>query len=136
MTASPVETAASHNPQLTTFAHVIRASGLAGQVNSARALTVFAPDNNAFADFGTGNVKTLLASETDLTHLVRYDIVAGRITPARLATGKRLTSLLGSPLHPAATRTGGYRVDNALVICGNVQTANATVYIVNKLLIP
>ena len=135
MAQVPVETAIASNPELTTFAHVIRASGLARKLNSAPSLTVFAPDNSAFADFGAGNVRTLLASKRDLAHLVDYDVVAGQVTQARLAGGKPLTSLLGTRLYPATSQTGGYKVDNSPVACGNIQTANATLYIVSDLLI-
>lgn len=135
MAGYPVEAAVAHNPQLTMFARIIRAAGLAGRLNSATSLTVFAPDNNAFAQFGTGNIQTLLASKPDLHHLVRYQIVQGRVTPARLATGEPLTSLLGTSVYPSGS-AGMYWVDNARVICGNIRTANATVYIVNQLMVP
>lgn len=135
MAGYPVETATSHDPQLTMFARVIRAAGLARKLNSATELTVFAPDNGAFAQFGTGNFQTLLGSKTDLRHLVDYQIVDGRVTPARLAAGEPLTSLLGTPVYPAGS-AGEYHVDNARVICGDLRTANATVYIVNQLMIP
>jgi uncharacterized surface protein with fasciclin (FAS1) repeats len=135
MAEFPVETAVSHNPQLTLFAQVVRAGGLAGALNAATALTVFASDNSAFGQFGTGNMQTLLASKTDLHHLVDYQVVQGTVTPARLATGKPLTSLLGTRIYPDGS-AGSYHVDNARVVCGNIRTANATVYIVNQLMIP
>jgi uncharacterized surface protein with fasciclin (FAS1) repeats len=135
MAEYPVETATSQNPQLTTFARVIRAAGLAGKLNSARALTVFAPDNSAFAQFGTGNIQTLLSSKTDLHHLVDYQTVEGRVTPARLAAGEPLTSVLGTPVYPGGS-AGKYHVDNARVVCGDIRTANATIYVVNQLMIP
>jgi uncharacterized surface protein with fasciclin (FAS1) repeats len=135
MASLPVESAIASSPELTTFAHVIRASGLARKLNSAKRVTVFAPDNSAFANFGSGNVRTLLASKADLARLVNYDVVAGRITRAQLTSGRPLTSLLGTSVYPGTTQTGGYKVDNALVACGNIHTANGTIYIVSDLLI-
>lgn len=135
MASLPAGTAIASSPELTTFAHVVRASGLTRKLNSAPALTIFAPDNSAFANFGAGNVKTLLASKRDLARLVDDDVAAGRLTRTRLTSGKPLISLLGTRVYPATTQTGGDRVDNALVACGNIQTANATIYIVGDLLI-
>jgi uncharacterized surface protein with fasciclin (FAS1) repeats len=36
---------------------------------------------------------------------------------------------------PSRTRAG-YVVNNADVVCGNIKTANATIYIVDKVLVP
>lgn len=135
MAVVPVATAASHNPLLTDLAHAIHAAGLTGTLNSEAAITVFAPDNSAFAALGTGNVKTLMANRADLVKLLEYHVVKGRVSPAELADRNRLPTLAGLPLHPVKAGRA-YKVAGARIICGNVQTANATVYIVDKVLIP
>ncbi len=135
MAAAPVATAAAHNLMLTDFANAIKAAGLAGRLNSAKAITVFAPEDSAFAALGHGNLTTLLASRSDLTKVVKYHVVGGRQTPADLAGGKHLITLLGTVIVPAKSRSE-YRVNNAAVVCGNIQTANATIYIVDKILVP
>lgn len=135
MASAPVATAASHNPQLTDLAHAISAAGLTSSLNSAKAITVFAPDNAALRALGSGNVKTLMANRPDLVKVLQYHVVNGRVTPAELATGKPLMTQLGLPVRPA--RSGHrYKINSAEVVCGNIQTANATVYIVSKVLIP
>jgi uncharacterized surface protein with fasciclin (FAS1) repeats len=135
MASAPVATAASHNPQLTDLAHAISAAGLTSSLNSAKAITVFAPDNAALKALGSGNVKTLMANRSDLVKVLQYHVVNARVTPAELATGKPLMTQLGLPVHPA--RSGHrYKINSAEVVCGNIQTSNATVYILNKVLIP
>jgi len=135
MAAAPVAVAAAHNPLLSDLSRAVRAAGLASTLNSASAITVFAPDNAAFAALGSGNVKTLLANKADLVKVLEYHVVKGRVTPAELATGKPLTSLLGLKIQPAISG-GVYEINNASVICGNIKTSNATVYILDKVLIP
>jgi uncharacterized surface protein with fasciclin (FAS1) repeats len=135
MASVPVATALAHSRLLTEIAHAIRAAGLAGNLNSATAITVFAPADSAFAALGRGNLATLRADRSDLTKVVEYHVVRGRQTPADLASGKHLTTLLGTVIVPAKSRAR-YRVNNAQVICGNIRTANATIYIVNKVLVP
>jgi uncharacterized surface protein with fasciclin (FAS1) repeats len=120
---------------LTEIGHAIRTASLMGELNSARAITVFAPDDAAFTALGRGNLTTLFADKSDLTKMLKYHVVSGRHTPADLATGKHLTTLLGTVIVPVKRR-GKYRVNNAEVVCGNIQTANATIYIVNKVLVP
>jgi uncharacterized surface protein with fasciclin (FAS1) repeats len=128
-------TTVAHNRVLSTIARAIAAVGLTNFLNSAKSITIFAPDDAAFAALGRGNLTTLLASRHDLAKVLRYHVVSGRQTRADLASGKRLTTLLGTLIIPAKSH-GKYRVNNAQVVCGDMQTANATIYIVNKVLVP
>lgn len=135
MAEAPVGTATARNPLLVDLAHAVQAAGLVSTLNSAKAITVFAPDNYAFASFGSGNVQTLMASKADLRRVLEYGIVNGRITPAELATGVPLKTLIGTTVRPTVTGTV-YKINTADVVCGNIQTENATVYVVDKLLFP
>jgi len=134
MGMDPVVTAASHNPLLTTLANDIKATGLTADLNSMHAVTVFAPANTAFTR-APASAMTMMHSKTELTKILKYHVVSGSITPAQLASGKPLTTLEGSTLKPS--KMGAvYEVNNASIICGNIHTANATVYVINKVLTP
>jgi uncharacterized surface protein with fasciclin (FAS1) repeats len=134
MSMDPVATAASHNPLLTTLAADIKTAGLTGDLNSMHAITVFAPANTAFASLPASDM-TMLHNTAELTKILKYHIVNGHVTTAELASGSPLTTLEGSTLRPSKMGSV-YEIDNADVICGNIQTANATVYIINKVLVP
>jgi uncharacterized surface protein with fasciclin (FAS1) repeats len=135
MAAAPVATAVSQNPQLTELAHAISEAGLTKTLNSATAITLIAPDDSAFHALGSGDLKKLMASKADLAKLVQYHIVKSRVTPADLAAGKPLPTEVGLSVHPS--KSGDvYKVNTARVTCGNIQTANGTIYIVDKVLIP
>ena len=134
MSMDPVVTAASHNPLLTTLAADVKAAGLTGDLNSMHAITVFAPANTAFARL-PASAMSMLHSGAELAKILKYHVVSGQITPAELAHGMTLTTLDGRTLK--GSKMGAvYEVNNADVICGNIHTANATVYIINKVLIP
>jgi uncharacterized surface protein with fasciclin (FAS1) repeats len=135
MAAAPVATAVSQNPELTELAHAISAAGMTKTMNSATAITLFAPDDAAFHALGSGDLKTLMASKADLAKLVEYHIVKSRVTPADLAAGKPLATEVGLSVHPAKSGDA-YMVNTARVTCGNIQTTNGTIYIVDKVLIP
>jgi uncharacterized surface protein with fasciclin (FAS1) repeats len=135
MARVPVVTAASHNPLLTDLAHAADVAGLASTLNSASAVTLFAPDNSAFKALGKGNYKTLMANRADLAEVLKYHVVKGRVTPAELAARKPLPTLAGLPVHPVKSRNV-YKVNGVRVICGNLHTANATIYIVDEVLVP
>jgi len=130
----PVVTAATHNPLLTTLAKDIKITGLTGDLNTMHTITVFAPANAAFAKL-PASAMTMMHSQAELTKVLKYHVVNGTITTAQLASGQPLTTLEGSTLKPS--KMGAvYEVNNADIICGNIHTANATVYIINKVLTP
>ncbi|HEV2239487.1 MAG TPA: fasciclin domain-containing protein [Streptosporangiaceae bacterium] len=134
MSMDPVLTAASHNPLLTTFAHDAKAAGLTAQLNSMHAITVFAPANSAFAAL-PASAMSMMHSQAELAKVLEYHVVNGHVTAAELASGMTLKTLEGDTLK--AARMGAvYEVNNADITCGNIQTANATVYVINKVLIP
>jgi uncharacterized surface protein with fasciclin (FAS1) repeats len=134
MMTDPVVTAASHNPLITTLAAEIKKAGLTSTLDSMASITVFAPDNAAFKNLTTHDM-TMMSSTAELAKILKYHVVSGHITPAQIASGKPLTTLEGSTLTPS--KMGAvYEVNNADVTCGNLHTANATVYIINKVLMP
>jgi uncharacterized surface protein with fasciclin (FAS1) repeats len=134
MSMDPVVTAASHNPLITTLAAEIRKAGLTATLDSAAAITVFAPDNQAFAKLSAHEM-SMLTGMAELARILKYHVVSGHITPAELTSGMTLTTLEGSQLKTA--RMGAtYEVNNAAVTCGNLHTANATVYIIDAVLMP
>ncbi len=134
MMTDPVVTAASHNPLITTLAAEVNKAGLTSTLDSMASITVFAPDNAAFKNL-TAHDMTMMSSTAELARILKYHVVDGHITPADLAAGMTLTTLEGSTLK--ASKMGAvYEVNNAAVTCGNLHTANATVYIINKVLIP
>jgi uncharacterized surface protein with fasciclin (FAS1) repeats len=135
MATAPVATAASANPGLSTLVTAVKKAGLVDTLNSADGITVFAPDNSAFAKIPASELNSVLANKTELTKILTYHVVSGRVTPAELASGKTLKTLQGSTITPAMTGST-YTVNGATVVCGNVQTANATVYIINSVLMP
>lgn len=133
MATDPVATAASHNPVLSTLVTAVQAAGLGDTLNSAPAITVFAPANDAFSKIPADTLKSVLADKAKLTKILTYHVVSGKLSPDQLAGTH--TTLEGGTV--TVTGSGqSFQVDGAHVICGNVQTANATVYIVDSVLMP
>lgn len=135
MATAPVATAASANPVLSTLVTAVKKAGLVDTLNAANGITVFAPENSAFAKIPTSTLNGVLANKSELTKILTYHVVSGRYTPAQLASGKKLTTLEGGTVTTAMSG-GTYTVNGTDVVCGNVQTANATVYIISSVLMP
>lgn len=133
MATAPVATAASNNPVLSTLVTAVKAAGLVDTLNSAQGITVFAPTNDAFAKIPADTLKAVLADKNKLTQILTYHVVSGKLSPDQLVGTH--TTLEGGTLN--VTGSGqSFQVNGANVVCGNVQTANATVYIVDTVLMP
>lgn len=137
MALDPVATAASNNPILTTLTAAVSGK-LNPKVNLVDTLngsefTVFAPTDDAFKKIDPATIEALKTDDATLSKILTYHVVPGKITPDQIV-GTHKTVQGGS-----VTVTGtkdALKVDGANVVCGGVQTANATVYMVDSVLMP
>jgi uncharacterized surface protein with fasciclin (FAS1) repeats len=134
MAQVPVATAASGNPLLSTLVTAVKQAGLVDSLNSADGVTVFAPTNDAFKKIPAADLKKVLADKKTLTDILTYHVVPGKLTPADLAGDHK--TLEGKDLMVGGSGTDFMVNGKASVICGNVQTANANVYIIDSVLMP
>jgi len=134
MEDQPVATAISRNPSLSTLASAVQKAGLTETLNSADDITVFAPTNDAFAAIPEAQLNELLADRERLASLLKYHVVQGDQEPSDLASGSFQT-LQGGTLTTSGSGDD-YTVGDAKVVCGNVQTENADVYLIDKVLTP
>ena len=134
MATDPVATAASNNPALSTLVTAVTKAGLGETLNSAKDITVFAPSNDAFAALPKATLDAALKDPKGLlTKVLTNHVVPGKLTPEMLA-GEHKT--LGGGTIKVTGSGESFKVGSANVICGNVQTANATVYIIDGVLLP
>ncbi|WP_314213518.1 fasciclin domain-containing protein [Pseudarthrobacter equi] len=137
MALDPVAVAASNNPILTTLTAAVSGKlnpkvDLVDTLNGGE-FTVFAPVDDAFAKIDPATIETLKTDDALLSKILTYHVVPGQITPDKIA-GTHATVQGGS-----VTVTGSgdnLKVDDANVICGGVKTKNATVYLVDSVLMP
>ncbi|CAN5149251.1 fasciclin domain-containing protein [soil metagenome] len=142
MSDSPVATAAGANPLLQTLvAAVTSVDGLADTLNDQPALTVFAPYEGAFAEIPEADLNGLLdGAKADGNDSALYKILAHHVLPENddsdAIVGDHDT-LVGDTLTVEGDTDGMTVTDGtvtATVLCGNIPTANATVYVIDKVL--
>ncbi|WP_148615259.1 fasciclin domain-containing protein [Nocardioides rubriscoriae] len=142
MVNDPVATAAGNNPLLKTLVAAVGATELGDTLNSAPALTVFAPYDPAFADIQS-TVDDLLAGVPDaetpatspLAQILAHHVLGENDDPTAVVGEK--DTLNGDKLTIEGDETGMTVSDGTVtanVICGNIPTANATVYVIDKVL--
>ena len=134
MAQVPVATAASGNPLLSTLVSAVKQAGLVDSLNSTSDITVFAPTNDAFNKIPAATLKKVLADKKTLTSILTYHVVSGKLAPADLAGSHK--TLQGGDVTVSGSGQSFMVDGKASVICGNVQTANATVYIIDSVLMP
>ncbi len=137
MSQDPVAVAASNNPLLTTLT-----AAVSGQLNpdvnlvdtlNGSEFTVFAPVDDAFAKIDAATIEALKTDSALLTSILTYHVVPGQVAPDEIAGTH--TTVQGADVE--VTGEGDMlMVNDATVICGGVQTANATVYLIDTVLLP
>jgi uncharacterized surface protein with fasciclin (FAS1) repeats len=133
MATDPVATAASNNPLLKTLVTAVGKAGLVDTLNSADALTVFAPTDDAFAKIPSDTLNGILANKKQLTTILTHHVVAGKLSPDQLAGTHK--TLAGDTIKVEGSGSD-FTVGDAKVLCGNIPTANATVYVIDTVLVP
>ncbi|MFC7759132.1 fasciclin domain-containing protein [Catellatospora bangladeshensis] len=109
-------------------------AGLVDTLNNAEAVTVFAPVNDAFAKIPKGDLDKVLADQDMLKKILTYHVVAGKIAPGQLA-GMHKT-LEGQDLTVSGSGSDFKVNGTSAIVCGNIPTRNATVYLVDSVLMP
>ncbi|WP_428936413.1 fasciclin domain-containing protein [Streptomyces sp. ACT015] len=135
MAKDPVATAASNNPALSTLVSAVKKAGLVDTLNNAQNITVFAPTNDAFAKIPKETLDKVLNDKAQLTKILTYHVVGQKLTPKDLEKGS-FDTLEKSKLTTSGSGESYTVNDSAKVVCGNVKTANATVYIIDSVLMP
>jgi uncharacterized surface protein with fasciclin (FAS1) repeats len=138
MAQDPVAVAASNNPILTTLTAAVSGAlnpsvDLVDTLNGDE-FTVFAPVDDAFAKIDAATIEVLKTDSALLTSILTYHVVPGQILPDDI-DGMH-TTVNGADLEVAGSGDEIVVNGQAAVICGGVQTANATVYLIDTVLMP
>jgi uncharacterized surface protein with fasciclin (FAS1) repeats len=138
----PVGAAVSAVPQLSTLTQAVISANLVDVVNSRPDVTVLAPSDAAFAALGPDELPALLADVPRLTRLLTHHVIPGRLAPDQLPgehptlNGDSITVAGPADAPTVAVDQTVAGAAAATVACGNVPTANATVYVVDQVLTP
>ncbi|ORV09968.1 fasciclin domain-containing protein [Mycobacterium celatum] len=137
MSQDPVATAASNNPELTTLTAAVSGQlnpnvNLVDTLNNGQ-YTVFAPTDAAFNKLPASTIDQLKTNSDLLNKILTYHVVQGQLSPARVVGTQK--TLQGGTVNVAG-QGNDLRINNAGLVCGGVPTANATVYMIDTVLMP
>jgi len=137
MADDPAATAASNNPELSTLVAAVQAAGLVDTLNSEGPFTIFAPVNSAFEKIPAADLQAVLADTDLLTSILTLHVVPQQLNSEQLVAAGTVATVNGAELE--ITMDGETLMVNggeASVVCADVPTANATVYLIDSVLMP
>ncbi len=130
-------TAASNNPLLSTLVTAVVEADLVDTLNSDGPFTIFAPVNDAFAALPEDQLAAVLADKDLLTSILTFHVIAGEsLSSAELIEAGSATTVNGGELTFAADGDALSVNGAAGTLCMDVPTANATVHIIDSVLLP
>jgi uncharacterized surface protein with fasciclin (FAS1) repeats len=137
MAQDPVAVAASNNPLLTTLTSAVSGKlnpnvNLVDTLNGSE-FTVFAPTDAAFAKIDPATIETLKTDSDLLSSILTYHVVPGQASPSQVIGSHK--TVQGGELNVTGAGNN-LKVNDAGVVCGGVRTANATVYLIDTVLMP
>lgn len=145
-----IVTNASKASNLTTLVSAVQTAGLVETLNGPGPYTVFAPDNAAFQKLPSATVDGLMApaGKADLTKILTYHVVPGRLTAADLAAkakmmgGKaELTTVAGAKLTASRSPSGGWMLTDtkggtANITIADVMQSNGVIHEIDAIVMP
>jgi uncharacterized surface protein with fasciclin (FAS1) repeats len=126
---------AAENPELSQLVQALEATGLTSALEDAGPLTVFAPNNEAFASLDQSDLTELLTNPQQLGDILRYHVVEGAVTSSDMEDGQALTTLEGSDL-TVSVDGSTISVDGAEVVQPDIEAGNGVIHIINGVIRP
>ncbi len=117
-----------------TLVAAVQAAGLVETLKSPGPFTVFAPNDDAFAKLPAGTIQTLLQNIPQLTRILKYHVVSGKLLESDLAQLGTVDSVEGSPIKISSS--DGFEVKNATVLAANIEADNGVIHVIDTVILP
>jgi uncharacterized surface protein with fasciclin (FAS1) repeats len=121
------------NDSFKTLVAAVQAAGLVETLKSPGPFTVFAPTDDAFAKLPPGTIQTLLQNTPQLTRILKYHVVPGKLMQADLAKLGTVTSVEGSPIK--INCADGFEVKNATVLTADITADNGVIHVIDNVIL-
>lgn len=134
-TPANVVTAASANPELSTFAKLIKQAGLESTLEGAGPVTVFAPSDEAFKTMPAAALDKLAKDPEHLKSVLNYHVLPGLMRAADFDGSKQIVTVNGAKA--TVSKAGEFvTIDDALVTKADIATGNGVIHVIDRLLTP
>jgi uncharacterized surface protein with fasciclin (FAS1) repeats len=117
----------------TTLVTAVQAAGLVETLKSPGPFTVFAPNDAAFAKLPPGTITTLVQNIPQLTRILTFHVVSGKLMKEDLAKLGVVTSIEGSPI--PINCANGFEVKNATVVAPDIEADNGVIHVIDNVIL-
>lgn len=134
-TADIVDTAIAAG-SFNTLVAAVQAAGLVDALKGDGPFTVFAPTDDAFAKLPQETIDALLADPTgDLTQILLYHVISGKVMAADLSDGLTASTLQGGDVTFSLSDAGAM-INDANIIATDIETTNGVIHVIDSVILP
>ena len=126
---------ASSTPDFSTLVTAVKKAALVETLNGPGPYTVFAPTNAAFAAIPPDQLNAILADRAQLTKILTYHVVPGKIMAADLQPEQMVKTVEGQDLDIKVTN-GTATVNGCNIVKTDVNASNGVIHVIDCVLIP
>jgi uncharacterized surface protein with fasciclin (FAS1) repeats len=116
-----------------TLVTAVKAANLVDTLKSPGPFTVFAPNDEAFAKLPPGTIQTLVQNIPQLTRILCYHVVPGKLMKADLEKVDSVVSVEGSPIKIDCS--DGFEVKNATVVAADIEADNGVIHVLDNVIL-
>lgn len=117
-----------------TLVQAVQAAGLVETLSGEGPFTVFAPTDEAFAQIPQDTLQAVLANKEQLTAILTYHVVPGKLMAADVVRSSQLQTVQGQSI--TVSTEGGVRVDEANVIQTDIEADNGVIHVIDRVIMP
>lgn len=126
---------ASGNPDFSTLVQAVQAAGLVETLSGEGPFTVFAPTNEAFAKIPKEQLDAILADKDQLTKILTYHVVPGRILAADLQPTQKVTTVQGQEVE-ITVADGKATINDANIVKTDLEASNGVIHVIDTVILP
>lgn len=123
------------NPNFSLLLAAVSKAGLADELSAPGNMTVFAPDNDAFAAAGINQAFINSASASDLADILLYHVVNARVPSANVPASDSVRTLANELIF-ASKNANGVFVNGVSVKNADVAASNGVIHVISNVLMP
>ncbi|MFN4033156.1 MAG: fasciclin domain-containing protein [Fimbriimonadales bacterium] len=117
-----------------TLVQAVQAAGLVETLSGEGPFTVFAPTDEAFAQIPQDTLQAVLANKEQLTAILTYHVVPGKLMAADVVRSSQLQTVQGQSI--TVSTEGGVKVDDANVVQADIEADNGVIHVIDKVIMP
>ncbi len=118
-----------------TLVKAVQEAGLVETLSGPGPFTVFAPTDEAFAKIPAETLQSVLANKEQLTAILTYHVVPGKLMAADIINSQHLATVHGQNI-TVHVEDGKCMVDNATVIQTDIEADNGVIHVIDTVIMP